>query len=37
VARAAQKEENWDKNLEIKTIGGKLTTLPKEEFNKWDE
>ncbi len=37
VTRAAQNEESWDKCLEMERIGGKLITLPREEFKKWDE
>lgn len=37
VTRAAQNEENWEKSLELERIGGKLITLPREEFRKWDE
>lgn len=37
VTRAAQSEENWEKSLELERIGGKLVTLPSEEFKKWDE
>lgn len=37
VTRAAQSEENWEKSLELERVGGKLVTLPREEFKKWDE
>ena len=37
ITRAAQNEENWEKSLELEKIGGKLITLPIEEFRKWDE
>jgi hypothetical protein len=37
VARAAQGEEEWEKSLELERVGGKLITLPKEEFRGWDE
>ena len=37
MTRAAQSEENWEKSLELERIGGKLITLPREEFKKWDE
>lgn len=37
VSRAARTEENWEKSLEMERIGGKLITLPTEEFRKWDE
>jgi hypothetical protein len=37
VARAAKNEETWEKSLELEKIGGKLTTLPKDEFRGWDE
>ncbi len=34
VTRAVQGEENWEKSLELERIGGKLVTLPSEEFKK---
>jgi hypothetical protein len=37
VTRAAQNEESWEKSLELERIGGKLITLPREEFKNWDE
>jgi len=37
VTRAAQNEENWEKSLELERIGGRLITLPREEFRSWDE
>ena len=37
VTRAAQSEDSWDKTLEMERIGGKLITLPNEEFKRWDE
>jgi len=37
VTRAARNEENWEKSLELERIGGKLVTLSREEFKKWDE
>jgi hypothetical protein len=37
ITRAAQSEESWEKSLELERIGGKLITLPREEFRKWDE
>ncbi|MBM4305144.1 MAG: DUF945 domain-containing protein [Deltaproteobacteria bacterium] len=37
VTRAAQREENWEKSLELERVGGKLITLSKEEFREWDE
>ena len=37
VTRAAHNEANWEKTLELERIGGKLITLPKEEFKGWDE
>lgn len=37
VTRAAHKEENWEKSLELERVGGELITLPKEEFKGWDE
>ncbi len=37
VTQAAQNEDNWEKTLEMERIGGKLITLPSEEFKRWDE
>jgi hypothetical protein len=37
VTRAAQREEGWEKSLELERIGGKLIALSREEFKKWDE
>ena len=37
VTRAAQSEENWEKSIELERVGGKLITLPREEFRSWDE
>jgi hypothetical protein len=37
VTRAAKQEEGWEKSLDLERIGGKLITLPREEFKKWDE
>jgi len=37
ITRAAQSEQNWEKSLEMERIGGKLITLPREEFKRWDE
>jgi hypothetical protein len=37
ISRAAQSEENWEKSIELERIGGKLITLPREDFKKWDE
>jgi len=34
---AAQKEETWEKSVEMERIGGRLITLPNEEFNALDE
>ena len=36
LARAAQVEESWEKSLELERIGGKLITLPGDEFRSWD-
>jgi hypothetical protein len=36
ITRAAQSDENGEKSLELERIGGKLITLPREEFRKWD-
>jgi len=37
VTRAAQKEEGWEKSLELEKIGGRLISLPNEQFRGWDE
>ena len=37
VTRAAQNEENWEKGLELERIGGRLITLPTDQFRGWDE
>ncbi len=37
VTRAAQREESWEKSLDLERVGGKLITLSKDEFRKWDE
>jgi restriction endonuclease Mrr len=37
ITRAAQNEQTWEKSLEMERIGGKLITLPREEFKRWDE
>ena len=36
VALAAQKEETWEKSIELERIGGRLITLPIEEFKSFD-
>lgn len=36
VALAAQKEETWEKSIELERIGGHLVTLPIEEFKSFD-
>jgi hypothetical protein len=37
VTLAAQKEETWEKNVELERLGGKLVALPMEEFKALDE
>jgi len=37
VTLAAQKEETWEKSVELEKIGGRLITLPPEEFKRLDE
>lgn len=37
ITRAAQMEENWEKSLELEKLGGKLITLPIQEFRGFDE
>jgi hypothetical protein len=37
MTRAAQKEENWEKSLEMERIGGKLITLASGEFKRWND
>ena len=34
---ASQKEETWEKSVEMEQIGGRLITLPIEEFKSLDE
>ena len=37
VTLAAQKEESWEKSVELEKLGGKLVALPMEEFKAMDE
>src|SRR4030042_1473470 len=37
VTLAAQKEETWEKSVELEKLGGKLVALPMEEFRALDE
>jgi hypothetical protein len=37
VTLAAQKEETWEKSVELEKLGGKLVALPMEEFKALDE
>ena len=37
VTLAAQKEETWEKSVELEKLGGKLVALPLEEFKALDE
>jgi hypothetical protein len=37
VARAAQREESWEKALDLERVGGKLVALPVPEFKSLDE
>jgi hypothetical protein len=37
VTQAAQKEETWEKSVELEKLGGKLVALPMEEFKALDE
>jgi len=37
VTRAAQVEEKWEDSLELERIGGKLISLPAQEFRRLDE
>jgi len=37
VTLAAQKEESWEKSVELEKLGGKLVALPMEEFKALDE
>ena len=37
VTLAAQKEETWEKAVEMERIAGRLITLPFEEFKAMDE
>ena len=34
---AAQKEETWEKSVEMERIAGRLITLPVEDFKALDE
>jgi len=36
ITRAAQKEESWEKSVEMERIGGRLIALPIEEFKSLD-
>jgi len=37
VTLAAQKEDTWEKSVDLEKIGGRLITLPPEEFKRLDE
>ncbi|MFZ6016346.1 MAG: DUF932 domain-containing protein [Nitrospirota bacterium] len=37
ITRAAQREESWEKSIELERIGGKLITIPIQEFKNLDE
>ena len=37
VTQAAQKEETWEKSVDLEKLGGKLVALPMEEFKAMDE
>jgi hypothetical protein len=37
ITLAAQKEDTWEKSVELERIGGRLITLPPEEFKRLDE
>jgi hypothetical protein len=37
VPRAAQREEGWEKSLELERINGKIIALPREQFKRWNE
>ena len=32
ITRAAQREESWEKSIELERIGGKLIALPRQDF-----
>lgn len=36
VAQAAQKEETWEKSVELERVGGRVIALPIEEFKSFD-
>ena len=36
VTRAAQREETWERRLELERTGGKVITLPRETLRTWD-
>jgi hypothetical protein len=37
VTLAAQREETWEKSIELERIGGRLISLPLEQFKTFDE
>jgi len=37
ITLAAQKEETWEKSVELERIGGSLISLPFEEFKSLDD
>jgi hypothetical protein len=37
VTQAAEREETWEKSIELERIGGKLISLPLEQFKAFDE
>ena len=37
ITLAAQKEETWEKSVELERIGGRLITLPPDDFKRLDE
>ncbi len=37
ITLAAQKEETWEKRIELEKIGGSLISLPIEEFKSLDD
>jgi len=37
VTRAAQREESWERSLELERIGGRLISIGRNEFRNWDE
>jgi hypothetical protein len=37
VTLAAQREESWEKSIELEKVGGNIISLPAEDFRSFDE